>query len=96
MERKPDYSISTEKRYSKRRTTSKKFKNRDKIEKQNDREPIMQTCWERQQKDFRKKKPMLTEGPYPAHDGKGKDNIGTADASTTGLCITLWQEATTR
>ena len=41
-------------------------------------------------------KPMLTEGPYPAHDGKGKDNIGTADASTSGLCITLWQEATTR
>ena len=45
-----------------------------------------------QQKDFKKIKQMLTEGPCLAHYAKDKDNIVTTDASTTGLGITLWQK----
>ena len=35
---------------------------------------------------------MLTEGPCLAHYAKDKDNMVTADASKTGLDITLWQK----
>ena len=35
---------------------------------------------------------MLTEGPCLAHYAKGKYNIVTTDASTTGLGITIWQK----
>ena len=42
------------------------------------------------QKDFRKRKQMLSEGQSLAHYAKDKDNIVTTDASTTGLRITLW------
>ena len=45
-----------------------------------------------QQKDFKKIKQMLTEGPCLAHYAKDKDIIVTTDASTTGLVITLWQK----
>ena len=45
-----------------------------------------------QQKDFKKIKQTLTEGPCLAHYAKDKDNIVTTDASTTGLGITLWQK----
>ena len=45
-----------------------------------------------QQKDFKKIKQMLTEGPCLAHYAKDKDNIVTTDASTTGMGITLWQK----
>ena len=47
---------------------------------------------EEQQKDFKKLKQMLTEGPCLAHYAKDKDNIVTTDASTTGFGITLWQK----
>ena len=47
---------------------------------------------EEQQKDFEKRKQMLTEGPCLAHYAKCKNNIVTTDASTTGLGITLWQK----
>ena len=47
---------------------------------------------EEQQKDFKKTKQILTEGPRLAHYAKDKDNIVTTDASTTGLGITLWQK----
>ena len=47
---------------------------------------------EEQQKDFKKTKQILTEGPRLAHYAKDKDNILTTDASTTGLGITLWQK----
>ena len=45
-----------------------------------------------QDTDFNRIKQMLTEGPCLAHYAKGKDNIVTTDASTTGLGITLWQK----
>ena len=44
-----------------------------------------------QETDFNRIKQMLTEGPCLAHYAKEKENIGTTDASTTGLGITLWQ-----
>ena len=35
---------------------------------------------------------MLTEGTCLAHYAKGKVNLVTTDAVTTGLGITLWQK----
>ena len=45
-----------------------------------------------QDEDYGKIEQMLTEGPCLAHYAKDKENIVTADASTTGLGITLWQK----
>ena len=45
-----------------------------------------------QETDFNRIKQMLTEGPCLAHYAKDKDNMGTTDASKTGLGITLRQK----
>ena len=47
---------------------------------------------EEQEKDFNKKKQILTEEPCLAHYAKDKDSMVTTDASKTGLGITLWQK----
>ena len=49
-----------------------------------------ETCnWGTEQEDFGKIKQLLTEGPCLPHYAKDKDNILTADASTTGQGITV-------
>ena len=49
--------------------------------------------WEtEQQNDFETIEKMLTEEPALAHYAKDQDNVVTADASKTGLGITLWQK----
>ena len=45
-----------------------------------------------QETEFNRIKQMLTEGTCLAHYAKGKDNLVTTDAVTTGLGITLWQK----